>query len=147
MSAVPLTAAVPQEVALDRKATLLYDADCAFCRKSVNILQKLDWLKSVRYQNGRDLGRLPATEPPLDPKRLIEEMHLVTGDRRRVYHGFGAFRWMAWRMPLTALFAPLLYIPGVPWLGQKIYLWIAKNRFKIMPCKDGVCELPRQDPS
>ena len=46
---------------------------------------------------------------------------------------------MAWRLPATALIAPFLYIPGVPWLGNKAYLWIAKNRFKLIPCKDGNC--------
>src|SRR5262245_4776183 len=147
MSAVPLTAAVPQEVAADRKPTLLYDGECAFCRKSVSILRKLDWLKAVRYQNGRDVANLPPTDPPLDPKRLIEEMHLVTADRQRVYHGFGAFRWMSWRMPPLWLAAPFLYIPGVPWLGQKIYLWVARNRFKLAPCNEGACELRPPDRS
>jgi predicted DCC family thiol-disulfide oxidoreductase YuxK len=85
---------------------------------------------------------LPLTDPPLVPQRLLEEMHLVTPDQRRVYHGYGAFRWMAWRMPLLWITAPLLYIPGVPWLGQRIYLWVARNRFKIIPCRDGACHLP-----
>lgn len=128
--------------ALDRRATLLFDGQCAFCRKSVSILRKLDWLKAVKYQDGRDIANLPATEPPLDPQRLVEEMHLVTADRRWVHHGFGAFRWMAWRMPALWLVAPFLYLPGVPRLGQKAYLWVARNRFKLMPCKDGVCSLP-----
>lgn len=128
------------------QATLLYDGACPFCQKSVAMLKKLDWLKAVHYQNCRDTARLPVTNPPLDPKRLIEEMHLVTADRRYVYHGYGAFRWMAWRMPLLWIIAPLLYIPGVPWLGQRIYLWVARNRFKIMPCKDGVCAVsPRNE--
>ncbi len=145
MSAVTLPAAPSKELAAATQATLLFDGQCAFCRKSVSILKKLDWLKAVSYQNGREIDKLLATEPPLDPGRLIEEMHLVTADRRHGYHGFGAFRWMAWRMPLLWLVAPFLYLPGVPWLGQKAYLWVAKNRFKLMPCKDGVCELPRRE--
>jgi predicted DCC family thiol-disulfide oxidoreductase YuxK len=69
-------------------------------------------------------------------------MRVVTPDRKRAYAGFKAFRWMSWRMPLTWPLAPWLYLPGVPWLGHRVYLWIARNRFKLVPCKDGVCQLP-----
>jgi predicted DCC family thiol-disulfide oxidoreductase YuxK len=72
-------------------------------------------------------------------------MHLVTPDRKTVYRGFAAFRWMAWRMPLTWLVAPFLYLPGMNWLGSRAYLWVARNRFKLVPCKDGVCSLPQRD--
>lgn len=123
------------------QATVLYDGECVFCRKSVAILKKLDWLRAFRYQNGREIDKLPATQPPLDPQRLIEEMHVVGVSGQPVHAGFKAFRWMSWRLPLCWLIAPLLYLPGIPWLGNKIYLWVARNRFKLMPCNDGVCEV------
>ena len=124
-----------------KQATVLYDGQCAFCRKSVSLLKKLDWFHSLRYQDGRDVDSLPTTRPPLDPQRLIEEMHLVPPAGSPVYAGFQAFRWMAWRFPAFWLLAPFLYLPGVPWLGNRVYLWIAKNRFKLVPCKNGVCEI------
>ncbi|MFO0816190.1 MAG: DUF393 domain-containing protein [Gemmatales bacterium] len=125
-----------------QQATVLYDGQCAFCRKSVSILKKLDWFHSLRYQDCRDIDLLPKTQPSLDPQRLIEEMHLVPPSGSPVYSGFRAFRWMAWRFPIFWLIVPLLYLPGVPWVGNKVYLWIARNRFKLVPCKDGVCEIP-----
>lgn len=121
---------------------LLYDGKCPLCQRSVKILKRLDWFRCVRYQDARQVDQLPVTNPPLDPDRLLEEMHLVPRDRKHIYHGFSAFRWLAWRMPLLWAIAPFLYIPGVPFLGQKVYLWVARNRFKLVPCKDGVCELP-----
>ncbi len=123
-------------------ATVLYDGACPFCTFSVGILKKLDWLRKLHFQNARDTKHLPESDVPLVPKRLIEEMHLVTPGGKDVHAGFKAFRWMSWRLPATWLLAPLLYIPGIPWLGQKVYLWIAKNRFKLVPCKDGVCAIP-----
>ena len=123
-------------------ATVLYDAACPFCRFSVGILKKLDWFGKLDFQNARDTKALPSSDTPLVPKRLIEEMHLVTPGGKSVHAGFKAFRWMSWRLPAPWLLAPLLYIPGIPWLGQKVYLWIAKNRFKLVPCKDGVCVIP-----
>jgi predicted DCC family thiol-disulfide oxidoreductase YuxK len=124
------------------KATVLYDGACPFCTMGIGIVKKLDWLGKLHYQNCRDTKSLPESDTPLVPKRLIEEMHLVTPGGKQVHAGFKAFRWMSWRMPATWLIAPFLYLPGIPWLGQKIYLWIAKNRFKLVPCKDGVCSIP-----
>ena len=124
------------------KAVLLYDGECALCRKSVAILQRLDWLRRIQYQNCRETEKLPTSAVPLLPQQLLEQMHLLTPDRRRVYRGFRAFRWLAWRMPLLWVVAPLLYIPGVPMIGQRIYLWVARNRFQLVPCDHGQCILP-----
>ena len=123
-------------------AVVLYDGECPLCLKSVDILRRLDWLHVLRYQNARETDKLPESPTPLDPQRLIEEMHLVTPRRDAVYHGFRAFRWMAWRLPLLSAFAPLFYLPGVPTIGQRVYLWVARNRFRLVPCHSGVCTVP-----
>jgi predicted DCC family thiol-disulfide oxidoreductase YuxK len=129
------------------RAVVLYDGQCAFCRKSVEILRRLDWRDRLLFRNARDRSDWPRDLPPLSEDRLVEEMHLVTPGRDRVFHGFGAFRWMAWRLPLLWFAAPLLYIPGIPQLGQRLYLWIARRRFHLVPCHDGVCSLPAPPPS
>jgi predicted DCC family thiol-disulfide oxidoreductase YuxK len=126
------------------RALLLYDGNCALCQKGVAQLRRLDWFGVLRYADARDRANLPMTDPPLDPGRLLEEMHLLTGPGGRVYHGFGAFRWLAWRLPLLWPLAPFLYLPGVPTLGQRLYLWVARNRFRLVPCHGGVCTLPRK---
>ena len=122
------------------RAQVLYDGQCAFCRKSVALLRRLDWLGRLTYVDARGPSRLPPGAS-LDPARLLEEMHVLTPERR-VYHGFAALRWLAWRLPLLWALAPLLYIPGVPALGQRLYLWVARNRFRLVPCHGGVCTLP-----
>jgi predicted DCC family thiol-disulfide oxidoreductase YuxK len=121
--------------------TVLYDGRCEFCRRSVRLLRKLDWRGRLHFADGRDPANLPPTSEPLDPRRLLEEMHVVTPDGRRVYHGFGAFRRIAWQLPPLWPLVPFLYVPGVPWLGQRVYLWVAKNRFHLIPCHDGQCQL------
>jgi predicted DCC family thiol-disulfide oxidoreductase YuxK len=125
-------------------AQLLYDAHCPFCLKSVAVLKRLDWFGRLRYVDARNLANLPASDPPLDSDRLLEEMHLLTPDGKHVYHGFAAFRWVAWRLPLLWPIAPFLYIPGLPALGQKAYLWVARNRYSLVPCHDGMCPLPQR---
>jgi predicted DCC family thiol-disulfide oxidoreductase YuxK len=124
------------------QGVVLFDGDCAFCQRSIAILKKLDWLHRLHYQSARETDRLPPSTEPLVQEKLIEEMHVVTPDRRRAYAGFRAFRWIAWRLPLTMLIAPLLYLPGVTWLGNKVYRWVAKHRFQLVPCDAGECKVP-----
>jgi predicted DCC family thiol-disulfide oxidoreductase YuxK len=136
----------PSPVSTER-AVVLYDGHCAFCRKSVELLHRLDWLKRLRFADARDPAQVPSVRAwspdhaltGLDPARLLEEMHVLTADGRRVYHGFAALRWLAWRLPLLWPVAPLLYLPGVLPLGQRLYLWVARNRFRLVPCHGGVC--------
>ena len=125
------------------KGVVLYDGLCPFCRKSIGLAQWLDWRKRFHYQNCRDVENLPPSAEPLDAQKMIEEMHVVTADRRHAFAGFRAVRHMLWRFPLTMMFAPFMYVPGVPWVGGKVYRWVARNRFKIVPCdENGVCRLP-----
>ena len=124
------------------KAIVLYDGECPLCQSSVAILKRLDWLGRLRFQDARDREHLPASEVPLHADRLLVEMHLLTPDRKRVNAGFAAFRWMAGRLPFLWAIWPLLFLPGVPWLGRKIYGWVARNRFHLVPCHDGQCAVP-----
>jgi predicted DCC family thiol-disulfide oxidoreductase YuxK len=125
-------------------ALVLYDGSCLLCLKSVALLRRLDWLGKLQFQNARETHSLPDASPPLDSERLLQEMHLLTPGSHQAYHGFKAFRWMAWRLPLLWPIAPFLYLPGVPSLGQRVYLWVARNRFQLVPCHGGVCTLPRR---
>jgi predicted DCC family thiol-disulfide oxidoreductase YuxK len=124
------------------RALVLYDGECPLCLKSIALLQRFDWFQRLDYVNVRETAKVPVRQPPLEPNRLLDEMHLITPDGRHIYNGFEAFRWMAWRLPLLCWLAPFLYLPGVPALGQRIYLWVAKNRFRLVPCHSGVCALP-----
>jgi predicted DCC family thiol-disulfide oxidoreductase YuxK len=121
------------------RAIVLFDGDCPLCRKSAALLKRLDWLGVLRFSNAREPDNVPNT---LDASRLLEQMHLITPRGDRVYVGFEAFRWMAWRLPLLTAFAPLLWLPGVPALGRRAYLWVARNRFRLVPCGEGVCSVP-----
>jgi predicted DCC family thiol-disulfide oxidoreductase YuxK len=140
----PRSDSTQSDSAASGQALLLYDGDCPLCCKGVAQLQRLDWLGILRYANARDCANLPKTAPPLDPERLLEEMHLVPASGGPIYHGFGAFRWLSWRLPLLWPLAPLLYLPGVPFLGQRLYLLVARNRFRLVPCHGGICTLPRK---
>lgn len=124
------------------RGVVLYDGACEFCRRSVGLLRRLDWLGRLHFQNCRDSDTWPPCDEPLEMPKLIEEMHVVPPERDRSLAGFQAFRWMAWRMPLVLPLAPLLYLPGVLWLGNRVYRWVARNRFQLVPCGTGECQVP-----
>jgi predicted DCC family thiol-disulfide oxidoreductase YuxK len=136
-------AAGPMHRTAARRALVLYDGNCPLCRKSVKMLQGLDWFSVLSYVNVRDPEQVRALPVPVPatPERLLEEMHLLTPDGGACYHGFGAFRYMAWRLPLLWFLAPFLYLPGMATLGQRVYLWVARNRFRLVPCHGGVCRI------
>ena len=123
------------------KAVVLYDGMCPLCQRGVRVLKRLDWFGKLHFQDCRDVDNWPPSAVPLSLKALLAEMHLVTPDRKRAPAGYRAFRWMAWRIPLLLPLAPLMYFPGVPWVGNKVYLWVAKNRYNLVPCGDGGCQV------
>ena len=57
------------------KGVVLFDGECPFCRKSIAMVRKLDWLGRLEYQNCRDLEHIPANTAGLSPERMIEEIH------------------------------------------------------------------------
>jgi predicted DCC family thiol-disulfide oxidoreductase YuxK len=124
------------------KAIVLFDGDCPLCRKTTSILKRLDWLRLLRFHNCRDTAGIPTNTAHLEPAHMIAEMHVLTPDRKNALSGFRAVRWIAGRVPLMWPLYPLLFIPGMPKLGQRIYLWIARNRFQLVPCREGVCTIP-----
>ena len=140
MSAAPETQPPGARPAAQR-AIVLYDGQCALCQKSVSLLKKLDWLGALDYADARHPGPALLGRLPVPPERLLDEMHLLPAAGGEVYHGFRAFRWMAWRLPLLWPALPLLYLPGAAAVGQRIYLWVARNRFRLVPCHGGVCRL------
>ena len=132
----------PPEAGTQHRA--LYDGDCAFCRKSLDLVKRLDWLGRLAYVNVREDQPL-LHAPPVAGAPLLEQMHVLTAGGRLV-GGYRAVRWLAWRLPLLWPIAPLLYLPGVTQLGDRLYRWVARNRFRLVPCQHGVCSIQKPGP-
>jgi len=69
-------------------------------------------------------------------KALQEALQLIT-NTNNVYSGFFAVRKLMWSLPALWIIAPLLYIPGVPYIGNIIYKKIAEKRY----CLNGQCTI------
>lgn len=113
--------------------TLYYDADCGFCTRTALWLGR--WLTVAALQ-ASDLGAVG-----IDPVRAEREIPAVLASGE-VRYGAAAFAaalasgpW--WLRPLGAA----LNLPGVRWLGQRVYLRVAANRHRL-PGGTGACQLP-----
>lgn len=120
-------------------ATLvLFDGGCEFCKRSVALLKRIDWRHRLTFADARDPANVP---PGVDASRLMAEMHAISADGN-IARGFKAFRRIARELPILWPIWPLLYLPGVPTVGQKLYFWVARNRYHLVPCHGGACTLP-----
>src|SRR5712691_1944462 len=103
------------------RPTLIYDGDCGFCRRSVDLLRRWDREQRVELVPFQDQARVAAYGIPLPA--LAAAMHLVLPDAR-VFAGADAVpvilrllpgkRWLAW----------VFGVPGVPPVARRVYAWI-----------------------
>jgi predicted DCC family thiol-disulfide oxidoreductase YuxK len=108
---------------------LVYDGQCDFCRSALLIVRFLDVFRLVSYLDFHDSAALESVP---GVRADAAEPAMVAVDRKgRQFFGFYAFRALAWRLPAVWLLAPLLYLPGVPWVGRRAYRWIATHRSRL----------------
>jgi len=120
-----------------KKIAVLYDGHCGFCLRSVFGLQILDHLSKIKFISFWDKVAKEKIAPDLKIKDLDRAMH-VRSPSGKTYKGFYAFRRLSWSLPSLWLMAPLLYVPGVPLVGCRIYSKVAQRRKR---CSHKRCQL------
>jgi predicted DCC family thiol-disulfide oxidoreductase YuxK len=110
------------------RPVLLYDGDCGFCRRWVRRLQRWDRDGAIDYVAAADRGAVTGL-PPLSDAALDRAMHLVTRDGR-VYAGARALPPMLPLLPGGRILVPLMRVPGVQPLADRIYAWVAARRHR-----------------
>jgi predicted DCC family thiol-disulfide oxidoreductase YuxK len=77
--------------------------------------------------------------------RLMQAVDL----RGRVYSGADAWARIGLALPGWKLIAWLLLVPGIHFIAQRVYAWIARNRYRWNRelCEDGTCALHVARPS
>ena len=98
------------------KTVILYDSLCALCNQSVRIVKRLDWLHRFIYSDIQDWESVHARHPQLDREATLSAMHIVRPDGK-IYAGYEAIRQISRELPLFFWVYPLLYLPGVTWIG------------------------------
>jgi predicted DCC family thiol-disulfide oxidoreductase YuxK len=121
---------------------VLYDGDCALCQFQVRALTWLDWLDVLRFVPISDPAARAAA-PGLSEEQLLEAIHCLTA-QGQIQRGARAIRFMGLRLPLLVPVALVMWIPGVIWLAEHVYRWIARHRqglSRFFGCKEACAVL------
>ncbi|MDB4978775.1 MAG: hypothetical protein JWM56_961 [Candidatus Peribacteria bacterium] len=107
--------------------TVLYDGRCKLCRRSMFGLQILDWLHRLHAVDFHKKAAHAEVAPDVQRADLDLALHIrfANGHTEK---GFYAFRALAWHLPLLWIKAPFLYLPGVSFIGERVYAGIARRR-------------------
>jgi predicted DCC family thiol-disulfide oxidoreductase YuxK len=126
-----------------KKHLVLYDDECPLCVFQMKLLTWLDWLH-VASVVPLSSGQAQEVAPQLDRETLRSAMHVVTTDGR-IYRGARSIRFLSLRMPLLFPLGLLLWVPGVIWIAEIVYAYVAKNRLvlsRVFGCKDACAVMP-----
>lgn len=118
---------------------LLFDGGCGFCRTWVGRLSRWDRNNRIRMVPAEERNRVPGL-PAISDSDLARAMHLVTPDGR-VYRGARALAPLLQYLPHGRLLRPLLSIPGVQMVADRVYEQIAANRHRL-GCGGSACRWP-----
>lgn len=121
--------------------TVLYDGACALCRASVERLRHINLRGLVELLDLHDPS-VPARFPQIDREEAVRLMQAVDF-RGRVYSGVDAWARIGLTLPGWKLVAWLLLVPGIHFVAQRFYAWVARNRYRWNRdlCQDGACVL------
>ena len=95
--------------------TVLYDGNCRICGRIAGVLR--DW--------GRDLLLVtPSQDPNMESLQLI-------GPEGRVWEGAAATEQLLTILPRGKLIAWIFHVPFVRGIADRVYRWIARNRYRL----------------
>lgn len=126
-----MTAAAAERAAAPRAAawTLIYDGECRFCLRCVDLLRRWDRAGRIRAVPLQDRAAL-AQLPPIPLASLEAAMHLV-GPDGSVRASAAAAPAILRLLPGGALLAALFRVPGVPAVAERVYRAVARNRHRL----------------
>ena len=121
------------EAPMGRRA-IVWDDGCGFCASWVRWFRRLDWLGALRFV---PRSALAASGLPVSEAAAAEALQLVSPSGR-VRSGFAAVVGVAELLPISFLWAPLLRLPPLAAVGERVYRRVAARR---------TCPLPAMSPA
>lgn len=109
---------------------VLYDGQCVICNSSRRIVSKLDWRRAVKWYDLHSPEEAGTHFRDIPREDAMGQVHVRDGSGA-TYAGFLGTRRMLKELPLTFPLWLLLQVPGMTWVGHKVYRWIARNRYTV----------------
>jgi len=127
--------------------TVLYDGGCNLCRASVARVRRMDPRARIDLLDLHD-ANVAARFPQVnfdEATRLMQAVDL----HGRVYSGADAWTRVGLALPGWKLVAWLLLVPGIHFVAQHLYAWVARNRYRWNRqfCDTGTCALHVKPPA
>ncbi|MFC7341429.1 thiol-disulfide oxidoreductase DCC family protein [Saccharopolyspora griseoalba] len=115
---------------------LIYDGDCGFCTRSARLATRLPVRMRVRPWQEVDLAALGTDERRARHEVLwVSTSGRVSGGAAAVADLFESCR-APWPLLGRAMSAPLVRV-----LAERVYRWVADNRYRL-PGATPACQLP-----
>jgi predicted DCC family thiol-disulfide oxidoreductase YuxK len=114
---------------------VLYDGHCPLCNRTVRVLRFFDLFTRLECLDFRllDLAEYNRRHKfALTIQDLDREMYVIS--RGEAYVGYYGYRVLAAALPVFWPLSPLLFLPGVSWVGERVYGYIARNRLALVHC-------------
>ena len=108
------------------KPIIVYDNRCLFC---VNIKKKIDRFDKKKNLKWIGIDNFDYKKYKLKKEDLLEEMYLIINDE--IFKGYYSWKQIAKKIPLLFIFYIISLIPGVDFIGDKVYKVISKHRDKL----------------
>jgi predicted DCC family thiol-disulfide oxidoreductase YuxK len=122
---------------------VLYDSECPLCAFQMKTLTWLDWFNRLSLAPISD-PKASELAPNLSREELLEAIHCVDLEGR-IHRGARCIRFVGMRLPLLIPVALFLWIPGIIWIAERIYMWISRNRHLLsrwFGCSDACAWMP-----
>ena len=123
-----------------RKYRLFYDTFCPICRRSKMVLDLMDIGGRLEFRDIHDREAMEREAPGVSYSRALKEM-IVVRPSGKIDGGYYAFRTIAKGLPSLWPVMVLMYVPGVSWVGSRLYKMFARNRYRFKACDGDVCNL------
>jgi len=114
---------------MDTPWVFLYDGHCRFCTAGSERMRRLTRPGVLTLRDFQQPGVL-ADYPQLTHDQCMRQAQLVAPDGR-VFGGMEAVVRALMTRPVFGWFARLYYVPGIRWLADALYAWVAANRYRI----------------
>lgn len=108
--------------------TVVYDGACGFCQRIVSVLRRWDrgMLEIVPYQASAVQARFPWI-----PARAYEQSLQLVGPDGETWQGAAAIEQILGVLPRGRLIAWIFRVPLVRPLAERLYRWVARNRYHL----------------
>lgn len=110
-----------------RERSVVYDGDCGVCLFCVRLLRRFDVFQRLTFVDNRDESALP----PALPSATFDQTIVVARPDGKTYLNERALFEIGAALPFGWVAVWWLRVPGLAWIGRKLYLAFANRRTRI----------------